>query len=144
MALNEFFDVLKTEKKLTLHYYGDMVRALFMLAALVMIITLPFVYKLLPVPLPVSILIILFLGIFAALTNPLQISSVIINAFFSIGAFLVFEYFAIDAYIKYTIINLLFWTNQLLSIIFLFAIYYSTKTLRGMYLRKTSQEQSSD
>lgn len=144
MALNEFFDTLKIEKKLSLHYYGDMVRSLFMLAALVMLITLPFVNDLLPVSLPISILGILFLGIFAAITNPLQIWTTIFNVAISIIAFLIFEYYSIDAYYKFSFQSLLFWTNQILSIIFLFAIYYSIKTLRGMFLQKKSQSSSSN
>ena len=138
MALNEFFETFKTEKKLSLHYYGDMVRSLFMLAALVMLLTLPFVNKILPVPLLVSILAILFLGIFAAITNPMQKWTSMINVLISVSAFANFVYYTVDSYYKYSIQSLLFWTNQTLSIIFLFAIYYSIKTLRGMFLRKKS------
>lgn len=144
MALNEFFDTFKIEKKISLHYYGDMVRALFMIAAIVMLITLPFVKELLPVPLPISILAILFLGIFAAVTNPIQMWTITANVIVSIVAFLVFEYFSIDAFNKFSIESLLFWVNQTLSVIFLFAIYYSTKTVRGMFLMKKSSAQSSN
>lgn len=136
MALNEFFDAIKIEKKTNLHYYGDMVRSLFMLAAVVMIVTLPFVNEQLPVSLPVSILAILFLGISAAITNPLQLWSIITNATISIVAFSIFEYYSVSAYFQYSIFSLLFWTNQVLAIIFIFSTYYSIKTLRGHILKK--------
>lgn len=136
MALNEIFDTLKAERKMTVHYYGDMVRTLFMLAAVVMLFTLPFFNEILPVPLPVSIFMILFLGIFAATTNPKQSWTGITNVVISISAFSIFVYYTVDSYYKYSIESLYFWTNQILSIIFLFAIYYSVKTLRGMLLGK--------
>lgn len=135
MALDEIFDTLKAERKMTVHYYGDMVRTLFMLAAVVMLFTLPFFNKILPVPLPVSIFMILFLGIFAATTNPKQSWTGIANVIISISSFGIFVYYSVDSYYKYSIESLYFWTNQILSVIFLFAIYYSVKTLRGMLLR---------
>ena len=137
MALNEFFQAVKEEKKITLHYYGDLVRALFLLAAIVMLVTLPFVAYLLPVQFFTSIVVILFLSIFAALTNPKQKWTAILNNIVSIVGFLIMEYYAIISFYQYSVASLLFWTNQILSIIFLLSLYYGTKTLRGMLQRKS-------
>ena len=139
MALDPFFEELKKEKKLTLHYYGDLVRFLFLLGAVIMLLTLPVLNNLLPVPTLVSILIILALALFAGFTNPRLKSTGIINAGVAIAGFIVFEYYAIVAYVTFTKFTLFFATNQILAIIFLVASYYTVKTLRGMLLRSKSE-----
>lgn len=113
-----------------------MVRVLFMLAALVMVLSLPLINNLLPVNAFVSILIILGLGFLAGLTNPEQKWTVVLDTIIALVALSIFEYFAVNAFLEGSITNPLFYINQLLAIIFLFALYYSTKSVRGMMLRK--------
>lgn len=135
MALDPFFEELKKEKKLTIHYYGDLVRFLFLLGAVVMLLTLPILNNLLPVSTFVSIFIILALALFAGFTNPRLKSTAIINTGVAIAGFVVFEYYAVSAYVTFGKFTLFFTTNQILAIIFLIASYYSVKTIRGMLLR---------
>ena len=111
------------------HYYGDLVRRLFMFAAVVMVVGLPFVLNDVPFPLFISLFAILVIGIFAGLTNPKHFWVAILNLLISSVAILTFEWIAVDAYLKQ--LSFFFVINQLLAIIFLFALYYSTKTLRG-------------
>lgn len=113
------------------HYHGDMVRKLFVAAGAVMIITLPFLSHRLPLPPFFSALFIVILGSAAGFVSPK--SKWIIPANFVISAFgvLVFEYFAVSAYQKYSLADSLFLTDQILALIFLFALYYSAKTFRS-------------
>lgn len=129
-------DELRNEKGLTRHYYGDVVRFLFILAAVIMSVALPFLNTNLPVPVIFSILAILCIGALAGFTNPVLKSTAIINSGVSTIGLIVFEYYAVRAYITVSFINLMFVVNQILALIFLFAFYYSIKTLRAMLLNK--------
>ena len=67
-------DVKEMEKelpKIMPHYYGGVVRTLFMVAAIIMLVTLPMFDELLSIPTFFSICSILILGLVAGLTNPL-------------------------------------------------------------------------
>lgn len=132
----DFWESFRNEKLLTRHYYGDVVRFLFLLAAVIMLITLPFLNPSLPVPLVFSILVILLIGIVAGVTNPLQKGTAIITTGISSIALVVFEYYAVSTYLVSSFTNLLFIINQILALIFLFALYYSTKTLRAKLIEK--------
>ncbi len=131
-------DLLETirNEKLLRHYYGDIVRFLFLVAAIIMLVTLPFLNPKLPVPVISSISIILAIGIFAGFTNPLQKPTALLNTIVSTIALVIFEYFAVKTYMESSFGNLMFFVNQILALIFLFALYYSTKTLRAMLIGK--------
>lgn len=135
----DFWESFRNEKLLTRHYYGDVVRFLFLLAAVIMLITLPFLNPNLPVPLILSILIILTIGLVAGITNPLQKSTAVITTGISSIALVVFEYYAVTTYLTYSFTSLLFIVNQILALIFLFALYYSTKTLRAKLIEKNNK-----
>ena len=138
--MNDIWESFKNEKLLTRHYYGDAVRFLFMLAAIIMLITLPFLSGKLPVSVYVAILVILVIGILAGITNPLQKWISVLNAVISIGALSVFEYYSVKAFIIYQGTTLYFITNQVLAFVFLIALYYSIKTLRALYLKEKPQQ----
>lgn len=129
--MDNLWQQLKNEKFMTRHYYGDVVRFLFIAAAIIMLITLPFINQRLPVPLAFSLIAILMFGLIAGLTSPLQKNTLIINTGVSLVSLVVFEYYAVNSYLKYSALDALFIVNQLLAIIFFFALYYSTKTLRS-------------
>lgn len=114
----------------TLHYYGDIVRALFIGAGLIMLVTLPFLGDLVPVPYFVSIILIVAIVVFAGLTNPKQKWINYVNSFISVIAFAVFEYYSIKAY-SVAGGTLFLVVNQILAIIFFIALYYSIKSMRG-------------
>lgn len=116
------------------HYYGDMVRFFFLFAAVIMLVTLPFVNNLLPVPLLASIFAILFLALIAGLTNPSQKWTAVLNSIVAISGFVTYEYYAVNAYLAAASSSLLFITNQTLAIVFLLASYFATKTLRSFLL----------
>ena len=111
------------------HYYGDIVRKLFMAAGVIMLISLPFFREFLPVPTLLSLAAILIVSIVAGLTNPMQRWVMALDSFTALVGLFAFEYYAISRYGD--IPWLLFGTDQLLAIIFFFALYYSVKTFRG-------------
>ena len=133
--MEDLLERIVNEKKLTRHYYGDLVRILFMTAAIVMAITLPFLTADLPFPFLLSIFAILIIGILAGITNPLQKWTSITDTIISVICIITFEYFAVNAYLEKSFANLFFLTNLTLAVIFIFALYYSTKTLRAMFLK---------
>ena len=118
------------------HYYGDAVRGLFVLAAVIMLATLPFFNREIPTSIPVTLLFIAALGLLAGLTNPRERWVALLNTIISITAAIGFGYWGVIAYENYSITSWLFWTNEALAIIFLAALYYSAKTVRGMAQRK--------
>lgn len=123
--------------KILLHYYGDVVRKLFLIAGSIMLLGTPVFNRILPVSELVSIGAIAFLAFSAGFTSPTKKSSALFNVCVSLGAFFVFEYYAITTYMiqshsdPYRIV--LFWVDLTLALIFLFAFYYSVKTLRGFF-----------
>ena len=116
------------------HYHGNIVRKLFFAAAVIMLVGLPFFNARLPVHTIVSLAAIIVIGLFAGLTNPVKRWPVFIDTLISIIGTLVFEYYAVAYYQSYGIGDPLFWGNQILAIIFVVALYFSTKTLRAMML----------
>lgn len=116
------------------HYYGDTVRRIFLSAALVMTVTLPFFADSVPVPLELSIFSIPILVLAAGLTNPHQHWVAWGNVVLAVFASMVFQYYAVlaqsDGDVWY------FAVNQILTILFLFAVYYGVKTVRGRWHQK--------
>lgn len=123
------------EKRKIPHYYGDVIRVLFVLGAFIMLVTQPFFNQQLPFSIPLSLLAITLLVFVAGLTNPRHRWLAIVNAVFSIIAVIIFGYFSVAAYVQYSPQSLIFWVDEILAIIFLIALYYSAKTVRGMLSR---------
>lgn len=116
-----------------LHYYGDIVRKLFLAGAVLMLLTLPFFNDLIAAPVAISILAVIVLGLIAGFVNPRELWVSILNTGIAAGAIFIFEYHAVDTYpIKSARYQILFWVDQVLALLFLIALYYSVKTLRGM------------
>lgn len=117
------------------HYHGDIVRKLFLAGGIVMLIMLPFVQNRLPISLTISILAILIIDLLAGITNPKWVWVVFADAGISLVTFLWFTYYTVVIYMQHGILDILFWTNAILSVIFFFALYFSTKTARAILER---------
>lgn len=102
------------------HYYGDIVRKLFLAAGVIMLVSLPAT---------ISLLAVLAVTIVAGLTNPRQMWVMWLNAAVSLAGIVAFEYHAILS--SGTDPAWLFVVDQVLALLFFFALYYSIKTLRG-------------
>ncbi|HSX58034.1 MAG TPA: hypothetical protein VLE47_02045 [Candidatus Saccharimonadales bacterium] len=114
------------------HYHGDKVRVFFFLSAVLMIMGLPFFKSILSISASSVLLTAVIMIIFAGLTNPKQAWVSFVNTLISLFGFVIFEYAAITHfnYASY----LFFIMTQGLALLFLFALYYSVKTIRGFYL----------
>lgn len=130
---------MTTNKKISSeHYYGDNVRQLFFSAASIMAALLPFVNKKLEIPISFSIIGIIILVVAAGLTKPHRAYTATLNVGISLFSAGFFEYCAVIYFNALTPGNwsnffLLFLANQILTIIFIFALYFSVKTLRGQF-----------
>ncbi len=125
------------------HYYGDTVRWLFMIAAIGMLLMLPAVSNILNIPAVVSVIGILILGFAAGFTNPKQLWDAVVNAIISAGGFLMFETVAVWTYqqnFNTAQAERFFLANVGLGLVFLIAIYFSVKTLRGLLLSEDNHE----
>ncbi len=134
---NIFMQLFKSELKQTVitepdltHYYGDRVRQIFFIAGVIMLIGLPFVNSSYAIPALVSILAILLLDFLAALVSPRQAWVTVVNNITAALGIIIFEMFAIQAFARED--ELFFLANQLLALLFLVALYFNTKTIRGM------------
>lgn len=114
------------------HYYGDAVRKCFLLIACGLIFLAPVVGGYMPSLLPIAIVGAVILVCLAALTNPRKQWVMGANAL-TAGVGLIFaELIALMAYGSDEIV--LFLTHQAIALVFLFALYFSMKTLRAMML----------
>lgn len=115
------------------HYYGDIVRILFVVGA-----ALIFLSDFLPGPFltPIASLVISVLLIVAAgLTNPVQAWIHWINVLFSGLLLILFGSIAVARYQDTGMLALSTWLILVLVFIFICALYSSIKTLRGVLMR---------
>lgn len=118
------------------HYYGDSVRKLLLTASVVIVATLPWLYNQWPFTFYVWLVVAFGVVVFAGVTNPrLRLVSLFDFAIASIG-FLFFGYEGIHAVETVGAASLLFFTAEVLMLIFLFDLYFTVKTIRGMLLKR--------
>lgn len=121
----------------TPHYYGDIVRRLFLTGSLVMLASLPFFAHMFLTSTAVPVFIVLLFGLAAAWTSPAQKVVALANALISGAAVVLFAYFASSFQYDHTD-----WHEYAirvftlgLAINFFFAFYFSIKTVRGYFFR---------
>ncbi|MEK7155966.1 MAG: hypothetical protein AAB734_03745 [Patescibacteria group bacterium] len=112
------------------HYYGDYVRQIFMASAAIMLVFSPFLARTFPMALPFEIGGALIIAVLGALTNPARQMSLLANAIASGVGVVVYELLALNAF--YSGAMIAFVEREALAIGFLFALYFSLKTLRNM------------
>ena len=122
------------------HYYGDIVRKLFLAGAIIVILVYPF-FSSLEVPSPFipagsvfMITAIVLLAILAGLTSWRGRWTAALDVAVSLFEVVFFEDHAIT-FVKTPPIWI-FLTDQLLALIFITALYFSVRNLRGMLSRK--------
>lgn len=116
------------------HYHGDVVRILFLVGGVIILASLPFYKDLLPVGTSFLTIFVVLLALGGAILNPFQRWTVLIDLVISAAAVVLFEYAAVVGYESSEL--LLSMDRQLLAIIFLFALYYSGRTLRAMMMHQ--------
>ncbi|OGG47463.1 hypothetical protein A2671_00715 [Candidatus Kaiserbacteria bacterium RIFCSPHIGHO2_01_FULL_49_13] len=119
------------------HYYGDPVRRFLLLAAAILVVALPVYPNLLPFGVSYQVIVAVVLVVFAALTNPLRRWTLAWDAGLALAGLLMSEITAVNEYAAST--WPLFLVRELLAFVFLFALYFSIKTLRAMTLHQTGK-----
>lgn len=115
------------------HYYGDIVRKLFLGASITMICTGPFFTDLIGTSFIIPIVAVMIMAFLAGLQSPNKNWVTRVNTIVAAVGCGLFQYKAISYYIAstpYTISWLFFTVNQLLAVLFFIALYYSSKTMR--------------
>ena len=113
------------------HYYGDVTRQFYLVIAIIMLVGTPFFHDRIPVSASVSIIGVLVLAVIAGLTNPRLRSVIIFDFLVSLFIFLAFGWQLVSSY--QISVDPFFFANLCLSILALFALYFSSKTIRGKF-----------
>lgn len=113
------------------HYYGSLIRQHFFFAGLLILIAVFIDSELRSTYLTMGLFMVIALILLAGLTSRSNRMIVLIDVIVSAAMFLVFEYFAITTFVQYgNFANGIFILRQLIALVFLITMYYSTKTLR--------------
>ncbi len=111
------------------HYYGDDVRRLFLLASVGILLGVLFYQDLLPFVGQLFVMAgVLLLALFAGLVNPLEQKFIKVDLMLAAVGFLIFEYAAATGAQTSPIPESII--RQALALVFLFAFYFATKSLR--------------
>ncbi len=116
-----------------MHYYGDEVRMIFLIMAVVILIMTPFFMDQIPLPAYFSVFGVLVLSMLAGLTSPKAKPITYFNFLVSLVSLLVFGYEVIASFDKS--FSMFFVANLVLAVLSVFSVYFSSKTLRGMVLK---------
>lgn len=121
------------------HYYGDSIRAIFVITGISMVLFMPFFSEIINLPIIYSVIGVLILAIVGGVLNPKQFYSIFINMVVSIIGFAIFEYYAIYTYLELPRgvdrNTLFFWVNQIFALLFFVSTYLSVKSVRGRLVK---------
>lgn len=113
------------------HYYGELVRKQLFFAAFVIMISALIDSELRNFYLIVGLFGVVGFTVLAGLTSPQKRGVMFTDVLVSAFMFLIFEYFAINAFVQYqNFSDPIFFFRQLIAVVYLVTLYYSTKTLR--------------
>ncbi len=123
------------------HYYGTLVRELFLVAGVLILVGLPVFSGRLNIPVLASILGVIVIASLAGLTSRKQRFVVGLDAGASLIGLLVYEVAAVTVYQNLGATDSFFWFNQILAILFFFIFYFAVKTFRGMVIEHIVPEE---
>ena len=124
------------------HYYGDAVRMLLLGAAALMLVTSPLYGDNLQIEFPFIIVGALVAACFAALTNPRSSWVSIGSAVLSGAGTIIYATWGIFEYDTLNPIALML--LLVIAVFFLFAFYFSMKTVRAFLLRQIGKRETLD
>jgi len=124
------------------HYYGDSVRQLLLGAAALMLIFSPLYSDVLRQQFPFIIIGALLAAAFAALMNPRDKWVVLGSAIVSGTGLVIYAMWGMYGYKN--VEPVAFMLRVLVAVIFLFAFYFSMKTLRAFMLRQIGKRETMD
>ena len=120
------------------HYHGDTIRLFFLAGGVIILAMLPFFKELLPVGTKVLPVFVVLIALGGAIVNPFQKWIVVVDLLIAAIAVILFEYAAVIGYgVDPFLLSL---GRQVLAIIFLFALYYSGRTLRAMFMHQIGKK----
>ena len=113
------------------HYYGDLIRKHLFFATFVIMIAALLDAELRNFYLFVGLFGVVGFTVLAGLTSRSNRSIMLTDIIVSAVMFLIFEYFAISAFAQYENFgHPSFFLRQLIAVVYLVTLYYSTKTIR--------------
>ncbi len=119
------------------HYYGDTVRVLLLAAAVIMLIGAPFYADDVAGEMPLFMIGALALVAFSAFTSPRNRTMLIVDAISAGIGVVLFETWALLGYPSVPLH--VFILRQIIALLFLFAFYYSGKTVRAFVVENPEE-----
>ena len=130
-------DIMVPQRQVMPHYHGDAVRAIFFAAALVLVVAQSTGAEL-PLSGTGAVFAAILLAVVAGITNPDQSGIHWFNALIATIGTLLFGTAAVEHYrAGVGILNLSFTYTETLAILSLVALYFTTRTIRGLIQRPT-------
>ncbi len=124
-----------TPVRRTRHYYGDTVRVLFVLGAIVLFVA-ESTGAALPLSLSGAVVAAIILVVAAGITNPQQYWIHFINELIAILGTLIFAEQAVGYWrASASVLNASYLFTEIMALLSIIALYFTTKTLRGALLR---------
>lgn len=124
------------------HYYGDLVRDFLLGGAVVMLFGAPFYGDALRAEFPFEVIAAVILVGLAAMTNPWKKSILTADAIAAGVVCVIYQMWALNGYGIASYIA--FVLREAISILFMFAFYFSVKTVRAMLLHQIGKRASPD
>lgn len=113
------------------HYYGDMVRQLFLSAAVIMLVGAPFYTDDIGAQGPVLVVAAIMLAVIAGVMSPqMRFAKIAGTVVAGLGA-IFFELWALAEYQSTQDFSAFFVIRQVLALLFFFALYFSIKSTRA-------------
>ncbi len=128
--MQDFFSPIKPARNKIAHYYGDTVRQLFLAGGIMILVVMPFYNNIVPMNPTIVTLFVVTIALAAAATTNTKKSIIVFDTVLSAVTLIMFETYSIVYYLNDGMFLLLI--RQGIALIFLFALYYSAKTLRAM------------
>lgn len=128
-------------KKNIPHYYGDSVRAMFLISAIMYAVSIALFGSLLPFDIYTGIGLVLLLVFLAGITNPHSQALMFVNVIVSGAGVYLMQTAAISFFNSES--SILFILRQFVAILLLIAFYHSVKTARNMMIGKIGDQPTS-
>lgn len=120
------------------HYFGDVVRQLFIGVVVLMLVGAPFYASTLELELPFLIGAALFLAVLAAFVNPHNRWVSMASAVAAGSGFVVYQVWALYQYAESSWMQ--FILREIIALVFLVALYYATKTVRAFIFHQVGKQ----
>lgn len=135
MSLEDLRDLFPIRRRKLRHYYGDITRNLFLAAGGTMLIFIPLQGSIFPEAAFLFIFGVILVCVLAGLTDARKRWVAVMNAALAFLGLAFFEFYGLQSY-RVDGFSFEFLVHQAIALIFFFALYYSTKTLRAMMTGK--------